>query len=385
MSSHVLGIDLGTTNSVVAVSDGQKVRVLADESGQRLVPSIVSFHPDGTVLVGRAARDRRAVDAPNTISSVKRLLGRPFHSTEVKSAQTRIGFAIKPGAKGEVLVDARGGPYSLVEISAMVLGRMRAIAEKALGETCTRAVITVPANFDELQRSATIAAAQVAGLEVLRIVNEPTAAALAYGRSGTLRQRVAIYDLGGGTFDVTLLQLEDEVFEVTGTAGDTFLGGDDIDQAVGEVMALQCLRELRVDPRSHAQMLDRIRTSAEEIKCALSDREDAEVLVRQIGVGDRGRELDFRFRMTRSDLERLATPLLSRTFDVCGEVLRQTGRAVKDFDAVLLVGGPTRMPLVRRMVAHFFQRLARTDLDPELVVAQGAAVLGHTLGRLAGV
>src|SRR5258706_6546875 len=224
-----VGIDLGTTNTVVAaVRDGRAV-TLADEEGRRLIPSVVSFHPNGSVLVGEGAKDRRLIDPANTVYSVKRLIGRSWQSEEVQQARGRFPFELKEGAKNSTLVMARGENYALPEISAFVLRRAKAIAEAALGETVDRAVVTVPANFNDLQRASTKVAGKLAGLEVLRILNEPTAAALAYGQTTTAAERLAVYDLGGGTFDITLLDLSGNVFEVLATAGDTALGGDDFD------------------------------------------------------------------------------------------------------------------------------------------------------------
>ena len=222
---------------MVAVADQPGGRVLSGSDGLQLIPSVVSFHPSGDVLVGAAAKERRLLDAQNTVYSVKRLIGRPYTSYEVKQAQERFAFELSEGPSGGVLVTARGETYTLSEISAFVLRHVRKVAEESLGEECSRAVVTVPANFNELQRSATKAAGRVAGLDVLRILNEPTAAALAYGYNKTSTERVAVYDLGGGTFDITILQLAGDVFEVLATAGDTFLGGDDVDSTVADHMA----------------------------------------------------------------------------------------------------------------------------------------------------
>jgi len=262
MGSPVLGIDLGTTNSVVCVSENGNLRVLPDEDGNPLIPSVVSFHPAGDILVGHSARERRLLDARNTVYSVKRLIGRPYLSPEVRRAQERFPFELVSGPTEGVLVEARGETYTLPEISAFVLREVRRIAEEQVGASCTRAVITVPANFNELQRSATKAAGRVAGLDVLRILNEPTAAALAYGYGKGSRERIAIFDLGGGTFDVTILELSGDVFEVLSTAGDTFLGGDDIDVLVADKMADAFLEHHRFDPRTDPQAYERLRAAA---------------------------------------------------------------------------------------------------------------------------
>ena len=375
----VLGIDLGTTNSVAAVADGSEVRVITTDLGNRLIPSVVSFKPDGNVLVGEEARERRLIDAANTVYSVKRLIGRPFTSPEVAQAQQRFAFKLVKSPNGGVLVDIRGETYTLTEISAFVLREIRRIAVERLGRSVERAVITVPANFNELQRSATKAAARVAGLEVPRIINEPTAAALAYGLGKERAERVAVYDLGGGTFDLTLLELEGDVFEVVGTAGDSFLGGDDLDLVMAEIMCDASLAQHRFDPRTNEQAYARLRAAAEWAKCQLSDNDAVEVVVEELGYGRGGRALDLDFRMERSDYENAIRPLLARTFDVCNEAMDEASLAARDIDAVVLVGGSTRVPLVREMVSQFFGKAPRTDIDPDLVVGQGAAIHGFAL------
>ncbi|MGH7269469.1 MAG: Hsp70 family protein, partial [Polyangiaceae bacterium] len=269
----VVGIDLGTTNTVVASARGGRVHVLADDSGRRLLPSVVSFHPNGDVLVGYPAKERRLVDAKNTVASVKRLIGRAWGSDEIKRAQQRFAFELKEGPGQGPLVVARGQLFTLPEISAFVLTRARRMAEKALGETIDRAVITVPANFNELQRAATKVAGRVAGLDVLRIINEPTAAALAYGLGRGQRERIAVYDFGGGTFDCTLLSLSGNVVEVVATAGDSFLGGDDLDLVIADRMASAFLRAHRHDPRTDPQAFERLRSAAEAAKMDLSKSE----------------------------------------------------------------------------------------------------------------
>lgn len=377
--SPVLGIDLGTTNSVAAVADGKEVFVIPDEQGQFLTPSAVSFHPTGEVLVGRRARDRRMVDAPNTVVSVKRLIGRPFRSPEVRRAASRLPFKLVEGATGGVMIQARGETYSLPEISAFVLRRLKASAEQALGQTCVHAVVTVPANFNELQRTATRDAGRIAGLNVLRILNEPTAAALAYGYGARQRGRVAVYDLGGGTFDVSVLDLSGDVIEVIGTAGDTYLGGDDVDIIIADRMAETFLREHRIDLSADPQASARLRMAAEWLKCALSERSKATATLQEIAHGPNGKALSLRFEMARSELEPLCTPLFGRTFDICEQALKLAGVRPAQLDAVVLVGGQTRTPQVRAMVAEYFGREPLTSLDPDQVVAQGAALQALSL------
>lgn len=375
----VLGIDLGTTNSVVAVADGGEARVLSNELGQRLVPSVVSFKPGGGVLVGEEARERRLLDAGNTIYSVKRLIGRPYRSPEVRTAQERFAFDIRESPTGGVVVGIRNDTYTLTEISAFVLREVARIAELSLGRS-TRAVITVPANFNELQRSATKAAGRVAGLDVLRIINEPTAAALAYGYGKQRPERVAVFDLGGGTFDLTILDLENDVFEVIATAGDSFLGGDDVDLIIAEMMCDTFLQAHRWDPRSDRQSYERLRAAAEWAKCQLTGDEVVELTIEELHYGAGGKRLDLEFELERIELEKAVMPLLARSFDVCNDAFREAGMKPTDVDSVVLVGGSTRMPLVRKMVVEYFKKEPRYEIDPDLVVAQGAAIHGLAVG-----
>ncbi|MBN8615593.1 MAG: Hsp70 family protein, partial [Deltaproteobacteria bacterium] len=379
MTGKVLGIDLGTTNSVVAIANGREARVLPDSEGRRLIPSVVSFHPDGSILVGHEARERRLVDAKNTVYSTKRLIGRPYSSSEVQKAKERFAFDLEPTKVGGVQVRVRRGTFALPEISAMVLRHLRRVAEDSLGEPCGRAVVTVPANFNELQRSATQAAGKVAGLDVLRILNEPTAATLAYGLTKDKAEKVAVYDLGGGTFDITILDLDKDVFEVVSTAGDTFLGGDDIDLLIAERMADACLRQHRFDARVDAQAFERMRAAAEWAKCQLSSVKEVDVTLEELFSDGSGKTVDYTFHLTRAELEGMVMPLIARTFDVVNDALRAAGRRPKEVDSVVLVGGSTRIPMVRSMVDEFFGRPARIDIDPDLVVAQGAAIHGFTI------
>lgn len=375
----VLGIDLGTTNSVVSVAQEADPVVLTDADNQPLIPSVVSFHPSGEILVGSAARERRLLDAKNTVYSVKRLIGRPFSSEEVKRARQRFPFELKEGPNGGVMVVARGEAYTLSEISAFVLRQVRTQAEEALEAPCTRAVITVPANFNELQRSATKAAGRVAGLEVLRILNEPTAAALAYGYGRGSRERIAIYDLGGGTFDLTIIELAGDVFEVLATAGDTYLGGDDVDALIADKMADAFLEHHRYDARDDTQAFERLRAAAEWAKCQLSSQPEVQLKIEELAYGDGGVSLDLAFGLTRKALERMAQSLLARTFDVCEDAMRIAGIRPTQLDNVILVGGSTRMPLVRKMVAEYFGREPMSNIDPDLVVAMGAAIQARAL------
>jgi molecular chaperone DnaK len=376
-----VGIDLGTSNTVVAaVRDGRAV-TLADENGSRLIPSIVSFHPNGNVLVGEAARERRLIDPTNTIYSVKRLIGRSWASDEVQQARGRFPFELREGAKNSTLVVARGETYALPEMSAFVLRRAKAIAEKALGETVDRAVVTVPANFNDLQRASTKVAGKLAGLEVLRILNEPTAAALAYGQTTNKNERLAVYDLGGGTFDITLLDLSGNVFEVLATAGDTALGGDDIDLVIADIMADQIVRTQRFDPRTDVVEFAKLRIYAEKLKLQLSTQTEATIEIADIGVGEGGNPIKITFKMTREDLERETSGMIDRTLDVCRFAIETVNLNIGNIDRVILVGGPTRMPLVQKKTRDFFEKPPALKVNPDEVVALGAAIQAHVLDR----
>ena len=323
------------------------------------------------------------MDAANTIASVKRLIGRAWGSDEIRRARQRFAFELKEGPGQGPLVVSRGQEFTLPEISAFVLRRAKELAEHALGETVDRAVITVPANFNELQRAATKVAGRVAGLEVLRIINEPTAAALAYGLGRATKERIAIYDFGGGTFDCTLLDLSGNVFEVLATAGDTFLGGDDLESAIAERMAEAFLHTHRYDPRADSQAFERLRVAAEAVKIDLSTRDRAHTKLREVAFGVGGAHLDLDFGMTRDELEMLATPLVERTFAVCQEALSVARLPVSAFDKVILVGGSTRIPLVRRRVEQFFGTPPLDRVNPDEVVAIGAAIQAAALTEVA--
>ena len=379
--SHAIGIDLGTTNTVVAaVADGVAV-TLEDEQKRRLLPSVVSFHPSGTVLVGDAARERRLIDPENTIFSIKPLIGRPYDSDEVKAARGRFPFQFSEGAKNSTMVLARDVAYALPEISAFVLRRAKAIAEHALGGTVDRAVITVPANFNDLQRASTKIAGKLAGLEVLRILNEPTAAALAYGQSIAKAEKIAVYDLGGGTFDVTLLDLTGNVFEVLATAGDTSLGGDDLDRLLAERMSLEIIKRFNFDPRTNPVAFARLRFMAEEVKKQLSSQVAVDQEIAGIGYTEGGAPISMTMTITRAELDRIALPLIERTISVAKQSIEIINLNPKDFDRVILVGGSTRMPLAARLVAQLFGQAPHLKVNPDEVVALGAAIQAHALNR----
>src|SRR5580658_1330279 len=376
-----VGIDLGTTNTVVAAVRDEVVTTLSDSDGERIFPSVVSFHPSGSVLVGRAALDRRLIDAPNTIYSVKRLIGRAWTSASVDQARSRLPFELREGPAGGTVVIARGETYSLPEISAFILRQAKAVAEAALGEPVERAVITVPANFNDLQRAATKTAGRLAGLDVMRILNEPTAAALAYGQPDQGRERIAVFDLGGGTFDVSLLDLADNVFEVLATAGDTALGGDDIDAIVAERMVEDMLAKHRFDARTMPAGFARLRILGEQVKCALSSSEEYQLEVDDFVPGHRGATVKWRFRMTRPELEWASLVIVERTLTVCQRALEAAGLVTSQLDRIILVGGASRMPMVARKVEQFFGRAPIVRVNPDEVVALGAAIQADLLDR----
>ena len=379
-----IGIDLGTTNTVVgAVVNGVAV-TLADEKNRRLIPSIVSFTPTGQVLVGEAARERRVTDPKNSIYSVKRLIGRPFGSPEVQNIAERFPFAVVRGDKDSTMVVAQGTPYALPEISAFVLRRAKKVAEAALGEPVDRAVVTVPANFNDLQRAATKLAGKLAGLEVLRILNEPTAAALAYGQAIEDAQKIAVYDLGGGTFDITLLDLDGKVFEVLSTAGDTALGGDDLDTLVAEKLADQLREQHAFDARRDPVAFGRLRLAAEVMKRDLSVATVVEHEIREVVYAPNGVPVDVRARLTRMELEGLAAPLVERTLAVTRQSLAAARLSPSDFEKVILVGGSTRMPLIAKRVGELFAKPPSVRVNPDEVVALGAAIQAHALVRTRG-
>jgi molecular chaperone DnaK len=376
-----VGIDLGTTNTVAAAVRAGVAATLPDPEGFRLIPSVVSFHPSGMVHVGRVALDRRLIDASNTIYSVKRLIGRAWGSEEVVKARDHLPFELSEGPAQSTVVKARGESYGLPEISAFVLRHAKAVAEAALGETVDRAVITVPANFNDLQRAATKTAGRLAGLEVLRILNEPTAAALAYGPQGRSDERIAVFDLGGGTFDVTVLDLAGNVFEVLATAGDTALGGDDIDVIVAERMAEDLLKKHHFDARAQPMVFGRLRILAEQMKRELSARDVHTLVVDDLVPGERGAAVEWSFRMTRPELEWASLALVERTFRVCQQALDTVGIEPAQLDRIILVGGATRMPMVGRKVEQFFGRAPVVRINPDEVVALGAAIQASLLDR----
>jgi molecular chaperone DnaK len=375
----VVGIDLGTTNSVVAAMHDGKVEVFADAEGNRLHPSEISFHPGGQTLVSYAARQRRLVDPRNTLFSVKRLIGQPFRAPAVQTAIARLPYRALEGANEQTVLFARGKSYGVPEISAIILRHLKQCAEAALKTEVREAVITVPANFNDAQRAATKAAGEIAGLSVRRILNEPTAAALAYGVGRQLDRRIAIYDFGGGTFDITILRIKDRIFEVLATGGDTFLGGDDFDLVLVDLLAEDFLRQYRYDLRADEIARPRLVVAAEQIKRYLSDQDEVAGEIKEIVYGEGGKPIDIQFQIARDRFEGAVASLVERTFWACDDVLKLAEIAPAEIDDVILVGGTTRIPLVRRQVEGYFGRPPRTNINPDEVVGYGAAVQGAAL------
>lgn len=377
----VIGIDLGTTNSCVsAVVDG-KIVVFPDENGNRIQRSVAAFLPDGAVVVGTAAHDQIAVDPINTIYSAKRLIGRHFDSKVVQAAIAQFPFEVVRGRNDVPLIRARGEEYGLPEIAGMVLRRMRDIAELNLGHEVKRAVITVPANFNDTQRQMTKLAGALAGLDVVRVINEPTAAALAYGYGRHMSARIAVYDFGGGTFDITLLEVRRNVFEVLSTAGDTYLGGDDFDNRLARYMLLAFQQQHGFPIENDIIAVSRLKQVAEQLKCELSSRERAMANVRELARDGTGQLRDLSFQVDRAAFDERCADIVERTFLICDEALRAAELQVSDLDAVVLVGGSTRIPLVRRMVSEYFGRPAMGDINPVEVVSIGAAIQGTALSQ----
>ena len=383
MADPIVGIDLGTTNSVVALCDSAgQPRVLADERGTKIHPSVVAFHPNGSVIVGVEAKQRRIIDPRNTVYSAKRLIGRPFRSREIAAAMQRMPYLIKEGANQQPVIVTRGGEFAVPEVSAIVLDHVRNLARSAIGQDISRAVVTVPASFTDAQRSATATAGAIAGITVVRVLNEPTAAALAYGHQRQLSRVIAVYDFGGGTFDITVLRLQDQVYEVLGTAGDSFLGGDDIDEVLMEHMAEQFLAQHRVDVRENEIAVMRLRAVAEQTKIELSRRSRAIVKVDEIAYGPGGVTLNLETEITREQLVARAQPTIERSFAVCEEAMRLAQISPASIEDVVLVGGTTKIPYLRDRVTQFFGKPPRTDVNPEEAVAMGAALQGSALQRI---
>jgi len=376
--AKVIGIDLGTTNSCVAVMEGGKPKVVENAEGARTTPSIVAFTKDGERLVGQPAKRQAVTNPDNTVFAVKRLIGRRFDDPVTKKDTELVPYKISRGTNGDAWVNAGGKDYSPSQISAFTLQKMKETAEAYLGETVTQAVITVPAYFNDAQRQATKDAGQIAGLEVLRIINEPTAAALAYGLEKQDGKTIAVYDLGGGTFDVSVLEIGDGVFEVKSTNGDTFLGGEDFDAKIVDWLADEFKKQEGIDLRGDRLALQRLKEAAERAKIELSSAQTTEINLPFITADQNGPKHLVK-SLTRADLEKLVEDLIKRTLEPCKKALADAGVAAKDISEVVLVGGMTRMPRVRQIVQDFFGKEPHTGVNPDEVVAMGAAIQAGVL------
>ena len=376
--SKVIGIDLGTTNSCIAIMEGKDVRVIENSEGARTTPSIVAMSDSGERLVGQSAKRQAVTNPTNTLYAVKRLIGRRFDDPLVAKDKGMVPYGIVKGDNGDAWVEARGEKYSPSQVSAFILGKMKETAEAYLGEPVTQAVITVPAYFNDSQRQATKDAGRIAGLEVLRIINEPTAAALAYGMDKKKSGLIAVYDLGGGTFDVSVLEIGDGVFEVKSTNGDTFLGGEDFDMRVIEYLADEFKRDQGIDLRKDKLALQRLKEAAEKAKIELSSSKETEINLPFI-TADASGPKHLVLKLTRAKLESLVDDLISRTMAPCKAALKDAGVSASEIDEVILVGGMTRMPKVIEAVKQFFGKEPARNVNPDEVVAIGAAVQGAVL------
>ncbi|ESQ85681.1 molecular chaperone DnaK [Asticcacaulis sp. AC466] len=376
--AKIIGIDLGTTNSCVAVMDGKTPKVIENAEGVRTTPSVVAIVDDTERLVGQPAKRQAVTNPANTLFAIKRLIGRTYTDPMVQKDKGMVPFEITKGANGDAWVKAHGKDYSPQQISAFILGKMKEAAEAYLGETVTQAVITVPAYFNDAQRQATKDAGKIAGLEVLRIINEPTAAALAYGLDKDNNKKIAVYDLGGGTFDVSVLEIGDGVFEVKSTNGDTFLGGEDFDMRVVDYLADEFKKENGVDLRSDKLALQRLKEEAEKAKKELSTVAQYDLNLPFISMNASG-PLHLNLKLTRAKLESLVEDLIAKTIGPCQQALKDAGLKASDIDEVVLVGGMTRMPKVAEAVKTFFGREPHKGVNPDEVVALGAAIQAGVL------
>lgn len=376
--SKIIGIDLGTTNSCVAIMDGKNPKVIENAEGARTTPSVVAFLEDGERLVGQPAKRQAVTNPTNTLFAIKRLIGRNASDPVVEKDKGMVPYEIVKGPTGDAWVKAHGKDYSPQEVSAFILQKMKEAAEAHLGEPVTKAVITVPAYFNDAQRQATKDAGKIAGLEVLRIINEPTAAALAYGLDKDNNKKIAVYDLGGGTFDVSILEIGDGVFEVKSTNGDTFLGGEDFDLRIVDYLADEFKKEQGVDLRKDKLALQRLREEAEKAKKELSSTAQYEVNLPFISMNASG-PLHLNIKLSRAKLEALVDDLIARTIGPCEQALKDAGLKKSDIDEVILVGGMSRMPKVQQAVQDFFGREPHKGVNPDEVVALGAAVQAGVL------
>src|SRR3989454_792194 len=376
--AKVIGIDLGTTNSCVAIMETGDPNVLANAEGSRTTPSVVAFTDSGERLVGQIARRQAITNPENTISAVKRLIGRRYDDPLVQKAMKVLPYKVVRADNGDAWVEIRGKRYSPAEISAFILQKMKQTAEDYLGEKVTEAVITVPAYFNDSQRQATKDAGRIAGLNVLRIINEPTAASLAYGLDKKKDEKIAVFDLGGGTFDISILELGDGVFEVKATNGDTFLGGEDFDQRVIDYLADEFKKDQGIDLRKDRMALQRLKEAAEKAKCELSSSMETEINLPFITADQQGPK-HLNIKLTRSKLEALCADLIDRTEGPCRQALKDAGLSPSDIHEVILVGGMTRMPAVQERVKKIFGKDPHKGVNPDEVVAVGAAIQGAVL------
>lgn len=377
MSNKVIGIDLGTTNSCFAVMEGKEAKVLENSEGARTTPSMVAF-TDTERLVGSAAKRQAVTNPENTLFAIKRLIGRRFNSPEVSKDRRHVPFKIVEGDNGDAWVEVKGQKYAPSQISAIVLQKIKEYAESYLGEKVEKAVITVPAYFNDSQRQATKDAGKIAGLEVLRIINEPTAAALAYGMDKKANGTIAVYDLGGGTFDISILEIGDGVFEVKSTNGDTFLGGEDFDQRIVNYLADEFKKESGIDLRGDRLALQRLKEAAEKAKIELSSATQTDVNLPFITADATGPK-HLNIKLTRAKLESLVEDLIDRTVEPCKKALADAGLKASDINEVILVGGMTRMPKVQEKVKEIFGKEPHKGVNPDEVVAVGAAIQGGVL------
>ncbi len=373
----ILGIDLGTTNSCMAVMDGTTFKIIPNAEGANTTPSVVAFTKNGERLVGQTAKRQAVTNPKNTIFSVKRFMGRKF--SEVKDEISRVPYEVVEGKNGDAYIKAGDRTYSPPEISAMILQKLKTDAEAYLGEKITEAVITVPAYFNDTQRQATKDAGRIAGLDVKRIINEPTAASLAYGLDKKKDETIAVYDLGGGTFDISILEIGDGVFEVKATNGDTHLGGDDFDRVVMDWLAEEFKKENGVDLRNDPQALQRLKEAGEKAKCELSSSMSSDINLPFITMNQSG-PLHLQMTLTRAQLEKLCDPLIERSVPPCEACIRDSGLGKDKINEVILVGGMTRMPRVQDVAKRIFNRDPHKGVNPDEVVAAGAAIQGGVLG-----
>lgn len=376
--SNVLGIDLGTSNSCVALFQEGKAVVAPDRQGRAIQPSIVYFKENGSVIVGADAKPYIIKDPQNTVFSAKRLIGRKIFSAEVKKAQALMPYEIVEGENQTAAIKIRDRIYSLEEISAMILRKMKSIAEDHFKESFTHAIITVPAYFNDNQRAATQDAGKIAGLNVLRIINEPTAASLSYGYGKNLRQKVVVYDLGGGTFDISILELGDGIFEVVSTAGDTYLGGDDFEDRILDWVSKKFADQHQVDLRDNRNILQQIKDAAETAKIELSKSESTQIFIPAVQASSEG-FIDIDYPLKRSEFNHLVSDLVQKTFQVCDEAMQMARFTPSDIEGVILVGGSTRIPIIQQGVKRYFHQDPMGEVDPDQVVAMGAAIQGSLL------